>query len=231
MGGAKLKPSFWHYSGGLPYHWRALRYRKRLWRPFIELTQRWLEEWQVAEDKLLIVGPSAGYTLPLHWLARFRHIDILEPDPLARWLLHRRFPGIRFHSGEIDCFASSAGPAALREAYPKSAVLFSNVIGQVLGGEDSAQWHQELLMAMRGRSWATYHDVISTDVAPVFHEPVTRSEDSPLEDVLSCFWREPEIRLYDHACYRMVPQATSYGVWSITPSQHHLVAWNCMTVV
>lgn len=228
---ALLTPRLWHYSGGLYYHWRAFRYRQVLWAPFVAQVQVWLESWHVPEERLLIVGPSAGYTLSAHWLARFRRIDILEPDPFACWLLRRRFPGICFHQGSLDCFASSAGPEMLRKAYPDSAVLFSNVIGQQRRLESIAAWKEALLTSMRQQSWASYHDIISTSVAPAFTGSVRMRPDAPLEEVLSCFWRGGELSLYDHGCHPLLEQETCYATWSITPRQHHLVGWNCMIVV
>ena len=58
-------------TGGLIYHWRAWRYRRSLWRPFIEPLAIWLADWTPAERALLLVGPSAGYCLPAALLERF----------------------------------------------------------------------------------------------------------------------------------------------------------------
>jgi hypothetical protein len=214
------------------YHWRALRYRRALWRPFCEQTARWLQHWLPPEKILLIVGPSAGYTLPREWLTRFSRIDVLEPDPLARWLLARRFPGLDFHAGVIDCFASPDGPARLAQAYPGYAILFSNVICQVLDAGQAVAWRDALLTAMQGRSWATYHDVVSTTTPPRCAQSVESDAGISLESVLQHFWQAAMLEVYDHGGYRLVPQNTAYSVWSITPQQHHLVAWNayCMTV-
>lgn len=81
-------------SGGLTYHLRALRWRRRLWTPFRAQVAAWLAAWQPPCSELLLLGPSAGYTLDPAFLSRFAAIHAVEPDPLAHWLLRRRFPGL-----------------------------------------------------------------------------------------------------------------------------------------
>ena len=222
--------SLWLHSGGLIYHVRALRYRQRLWRPFCTQAARWLDSWHPPAENLLIVGPSAGYTLSGAWLARFQRIDVLEPDPLARWLLGRRFPGLQFHAGTLDCFTAPDGPAQLALAYPDHAILFANVIGQMLGDTLETEWLGALQIALRGRNWATYHDVISTDTPPACTRAVTRAAGAPLEEVMRDFWQVAALSVHDHGTFGVLPGDTGYAVWSITPHQHHLVAWNayCM---
>ena len=58
-------------TGGLVYHWRALRYRNSLWAPFRQAISRHLDAWDPPEKELVVLGPSAGYTLPPDFLERF----------------------------------------------------------------------------------------------------------------------------------------------------------------
>jgi len=231
----RLRSSLWHESGGLPYHWRALRWRCNLWRPFINQVGQWLDAWQPPEEQLLIVGASAGYSLSENWLKRFQRIDVLDPDPLAFWLLRRRFPQIKFQRGELDCLSSPQGLALIEEFYPLSAILFSNVIGQHIVGDAAAAansfWKEQFLETMRTRSWASYHDVISTQRPPERNNAVRMPGDATLEQVLSFFWNGGELPVYDHSTYRLYEADTAYTVWALTPRQHHLVGWICMTVV
>lgn len=222
-------------SGGLIYHARALRYRSSLWQVFIVQVSHWLADWQVPQTELVIVGPSAGYTLDAHFLARFARITILEPDPLARWLLGRRFPALRFEHDPLDCFAGIHGPAMLRAHFPEAAFLFSNVLGQLLGQLDP-RWPQALLDAMQGTSWASYHDLAVCSEAPVRKAMRALAQDERLEDVLAGFWmanappgRQKPLELHEHGSYDSLP-AQSCAVWSITPRQHHLVAWSSISV-
>lgn len=226
-----LRSQLWHASGGLVYHARAWRYRKTLWAPFLQQVEAWLEAWAPRQKQLLIVGPSAGYTLPGRWLARFERIDILEPDPLAQRLLRRRFPDSVFHAGNLDCFAQTQGPMQLVHAYPHSAILFSNVIGQIFENGPGAAWRTGLRNAMQGRCWASYHDIASCHTLPAHRQTVTLPAGSRLEDILRYFWDEREIAVYDHGCLDLADTQCTYGVWSITPRQHHIVGWCSSTVV
>lgn len=226
-----LRSQLWHASGGLVYHARAWRYRKTLWAPFLQQVEAWLDAWAPRQKQLLIVGPSAGYTLPERWLARFERIDILEPDPLARWLLRRRFPDCVFHAGNLDCFAQAEGPMQLAHTYPHSAILFSNVIGQMFEDGPTAAWRTGLRKAMRGRCWASYHDIASCHLAPAHRLTVTLPAGSRLEEILPHFWNEREIAVYDHGCLDLADTQCAYGIWPITPRQHHIVGWCSNTVV
>lgn len=48
-------------AGGLGYHWRAMRYRHRLWAPFISRVAGWLHAWQAPTTHLVIVGSSSDH--------------------------------------------------------------------------------------------------------------------------------------------------------------------------
>lgn len=215
-------------SGGLGYHWRALRYRRRLWQPFIAQIAHWLAAWQPPQTELVIIGPSAGYTLDAGFLARFAKVSILEPDPLARALLRRRFPAVRFQHGQLDCFAGLHGPLALRQHYPQAAFLFANSLGQQLAQLDP-RWPAQLQQAMQSCSWASYHDVVASSRAP--HTAIGRKFQTgeSLEQLLAAFWSGGELELFDHGSFGVLP-AQEHAAWAITPQQHHLVAWMSISV-
>lgn len=182
-------------SGGLSYHYLALRFSRTLWRPFRGDVARWLAEWAPRSRELVIFGSSAGYSLPAGFLARFERVIIVEPDPLARLLLRRRFPRARFEfssrfSGGRDLLApipeSEPGSTAKKAVeklktflgeYPNAAVLFANVIGQLplefphLSDELFASHLVAIRAAVQGRPWASYHDLLSTWARPRSFEP------------------------------------------------------------
>lgn len=216
-------------SGGLGYHWRALRYRHTLWRPFAAQVAHWLADWQPPQRELVLIGPSAGYTLNAEFLGRFRQIAVLEPDPLARWLLRKRFPSAPFSFDTLDCFAGLHGPLALRQQFPHAAFLFCNVIGQQLAGLD-ARWPASLQQALRDSSWASYHDVMASERAPRQTQMRPMKNGETLEEVLSGFWSGGEVlEIFDHGSFAALP-AQAHAIWSITPQQHHLVAWTSISV-
>ncbi|MGL4407279.1 MAG: hypothetical protein ACRCTU_02685, partial [Zoogloea sp.] len=63
-------PRLWlSTSGGLVYHLRAWRARRQ-WAAFHAQVAAWLAAWMPERHRLVLVGPSAGYALPLGFLAR-----------------------------------------------------------------------------------------------------------------------------------------------------------------
>jgi hypothetical protein len=217
-------------SGGLVYHWRALRYRQALWQPFVAQVAAWLASWQPPQRELVIVGPSAGYTLNAAFLARFDRVTVLEPDPLARWLLQRRFAAIRFEYAELDCLGGLEGLQMLAASFPHAALLFSNVLGQKLADLPAA-WPTALQRAMQGHSWASYHDVMASARAPMRTEAREMKAGETLEEVLAGFWSAAggELEIFDHGSFGRLP-AQAHAAWSLTPQQHHLVAWSSIRV-
>lgn len=158
-------------SGGLLYHIRAWREGRR-WDPFRAEVRAWLESWEIPTERLILLGPSAGHTLPTPWLGRFDHVDAFDLDPLAPWLFRRAHPGvtIRFHRRDVfwrDQRLSLAPlDEILNEAPSGTPVLFVNVLGQLLleGDAGESEW-RDFLHALRrrldGRAWASYHDLFT----------------------------------------------------------------------
>ena len=158
-------------SGGLVYHWRALRHGHK-WRPFREQIADWLQNWPPRSKQLLLIGPSAGYTLPTEWLAKFEQVVAYDLDPLApalfRWQ-HAKVP-IRFEKQDMFWHQGNLSLRSLQKAlrdHPDAAMLFSNVLGQVLleGQASESQWYsflKDLRRQLQGREWASYHDLFST---------------------------------------------------------------------
>ena len=219
-----------HPSGGLIYHLRALRFRRNLWMPFHAHVLRWITDWRPATDQLVLVGPSGGYALSSQFLARFDKVTIIEPDPLARLILRRRFP---FASFELDGDSSLAMPGGLGRLavrHPHAAILFCNLLGQQLIGEprgfDRRSWLAQLAPALTGQPWASWHDIISTEDKPRHFERLSRPHADPIESVCSHFWSNHELEVHDHNSYGLCPdRARQYAIWAMTPREFHLVEW------
>lgn len=145
-------------SGGVPYHLKAWRYRRTCWESHLEGTRAFLESWNPPERSLILIGPSAGYSLPTEWFARFDRILAFEPDRLGRYLFERD------HGLKPEWVGSSfafGAPRALDVARdPAAAVLFSNLLGQIpiRGVGSLGRW---LKTELEGRNWASFHDVLS----------------------------------------------------------------------
>jgi hypothetical protein len=229
----RLRSHWLHASGGLFWHLRALRYRKRLWRPFCNEVQRWLREWQPPTDKLIIVGPSAGYTLNADFLQRWQEIVVLEPDPLARRLLRWRYPDARWRFESLDVLSNIDDLAWLGERFAKHAILFSNVLGQIAPRDEAVSqiWQRRLREILRGHHWASYHDVISTSRQPAALLAQVPSEEA-LDHLVARFWHGGELEIVDHGTFglgkcesRSSFSNNSYCIWRLRPRQYHLVEW------
>jgi hypothetical protein len=159
-------------TGGLTYHYRALRYKK-LWQPFCDQVERWLSEWSPQKNQLVLIGPSAGYTLPREFLATFNQLIIVDPDPAAFLLFQSRFtlPAVWLREDFFGLAAKVASPAKINELFarfPQAAFLFCNILGQVpviLRERKYAQIEEymrdlgtELRAAQSRVSMASYHD-------------------------------------------------------------------------
>lgn len=160
-------------SGGIYYHLRAWRYRS-LWRHFTEQVREWLEEWRPAKVRrgdLLLLGPSAGYTLPREWLKQYARIIAVDVDPVAPYLFQKLHPEctVEFVAENIFWRNGRLTLEPLKNIFmenPTADILFSNVLGQVLleGRVSENEWLnflKDLRGLLEGRTWASYHDLRS----------------------------------------------------------------------
>jgi len=210
-----------HASGGLRYHLRARRHADNLWVPFLDRVADWLGAWQPSARRLVLVGPSAGYTLPAAFLHRFREVVAHEPDPLARFLLRRRIghPALSFE-GAVDDLT------ALASQHPDAAFLFCNLLGQDWTGRPAHVWQPMFADALHGRAWASYHEVASSTRAPDW-PGVPRYDACPdFESLMAGFWSGGELVVEDHGTHGLCPHLPrEYTFWRFLPERHHLIEW------
>lgn len=152
-------------AGGFFYHWIAFRFRKNLWKPFISQVEKWLNSWNPPRHRLIIVGPSAGYSLPTEWLNQFDSLLLIDPDPSARKKFAKIHPNLKkrpdwiIHSIFEDPDLAS-WKTTVRANNP-SAILFSNFLGQLKYAEISVPARDFILSIPKGTPWASYHDRFS----------------------------------------------------------------------
>lgn len=224
-------------AGGLRYHWRALNYSSTLWRPFRDALSGWLSEWQPPEDKIILIGPSAGYCLDQAFLSAFSQVIIVEPDPLARLLFAWRHQPKslvalrdRFFTANEEC-ARLEGLSSLLARFPDRAVLFCNFLGQLrllLDDKDEVKvlnsWKKHLPQQMSGRSWASFHDRYSGPLQPMMQQPLLAPHCLEEKDCLArCYTSGGE--LFDHFSTGFFPTQTehAYFKWQLTPGHWHLI--------
>lgn len=219
-------------AGGLRYHWRARRYAHR-WSPFVESLAQWLAAWRPDADELLLVGPSAGWCLPDDVLRRFTRIDVLEPDPIARVLLARRARRLGREIVAHDRDYLTGDPddvAALGRDFPRHALLFCNVLGQVRflrpeleDDERNRVWKDALMTALDGRAWATFHDRLSGALAPRL-DPVATSDAAMSDEALAAACYDGDGELSTHGTDGLFPHLPRrYLAWELIPGRHHLI--------
>ncbi len=218
----KPMPYLFHPSGGLLYHLRAWRWRRTLWAQFHAEVRAWLSAWRPKSPHLVLIGPSGGYALCAEFLARFTRISVLEPDPLARWLLRRRFPSAPLHWEVGGTLARTGGFDRLAAAYPDAALLFCNLLGQELQGQaadfNRGAWLAELEQALRGRSWASWHDLVSTARAPTGRPPSCSGHAIALEELLGHYWLGGRLEFLDHETASLCPAAPRrHTIWHLAP--------------
>ena len=235
-------------AGGLVYHLRALRFRRTLWAPFEQALATWLDAWEPGSDSVLLVGPSAGYCLTDRFVARFREVVVLEPDPVARLMLARRLARLRV--GRVRMRADDLlvrgllGPGqpghdlcALLEDDPTRAVLFCNLLGQVrflLSEEAFEPWAEafrsRVLPALATRSWRSFHDRVSGVIAPALGAEETSACALDDDALIARFYGEPPVsrgtvELVDHLTAALWPPslARRYFGWEVVPGRFHLI--------
>jgi len=227
-------------AGGLRYHARAFAAGK-LWAPFRAALAEWLSEFALSEQ-VILVGPSAAHCVPDAFFRRFSRVIALEPDPIAGFLLRRRFMRLKLPEPRIEradlllrpLLDGSAGLVELMAEEPSSSVVFCNVLGQthfMLPDDDFARFkrafRERLVPALGARGWLSFHDRFSSALAPAFTAPErvpARLED---EAVLRKLYGSAERRgeLLDHDTEGFFPAALghAYFSWEIARGFHHLI--------
>lgn len=231
-------------AGGVNYHLRARRHGKKLWEPFRWSLGEWLLGWAPPEPNLVLVGPSAGYNLQPFLFERFERVVVLEPDPIARWLFRRRLarapldrrPRLEFRAND-HLVRHPERLLPLLESVEPSAILFANVLGQIMMLLDAEAPGAELegvksgvRAAVRGRSWASFHDRVSgllpPDVEGIAASPRRWSDREVLERAYHAApGTGPVVELDDHYSEGFFPEELPhcYLRWELEPGSYHLI--------
>lgn len=157
-------------SGGFFYHYTAFRFLFS-WKDFKKQLWEFLKSWHLYHKNLLLIGPSAGYTLDKSFLKSFKKIHIIEPDPFAYYIFKLRFPGLKCswdakdHFGFLSKKYQKGQLQKVLSQFNDYNVLFCNLLGQIplLIKEEGYLnlWKQDLLESLSHISWASYHDIFS----------------------------------------------------------------------
>ncbi len=233
-------------TGGIGYHYLALRFRHNLWQDYLKFIQEFLFSLQwfssSKSKKLLLLGPSAGYTLPTHWLKGFNEIQAIDFDPLAPFLFKQIHGPLPIRWTKENFFSDSSQDwridrlLALRQSFPDHLWFFTNLIGQLpltlkkmsLHKEEQwfhwrRDWHQVLLE----RNWISLHDIFSVpfgirSIAPFSQKWQTVSKEELIQNVLKA--REKAV-VTDHLTHGLFPVQTrkELALWRIQPHQTQII--------
>jgi hypothetical protein len=214
-------------SGGLPYHLKALRFKKDLWDSHEAGVASFLDAWNPRAKNLILVGPSGGYSLPTEWLKRFQVIKAVEPDFLARIICEtrhqikpewyrRKYP---FHDPDALVLLKDSD----------AAILFCNLLGQI-EIKSTTRLRKTLEHSLQGREWASYHDALSGDAVEFDLEDAPRKRAS-LAQMKSWIYvkgpRSGPIKVNAHYAPELFQFRDDlnfrYWQWRITPHYTHLI--------
>lgn len=234
-------------AGGVFWHLEAWRFSRHRWRPFRRRLRGWLESWRPSERRLLLIGPSAGWVLDRRLFERFDSVVAVDPDPLASWLFHRRFRQAEVVFSREDFLGPREDALrterldALFETYPGHAVLFCNILSQLPGLYPEATgavsdppvdaprfvaFKARLRQHLAARSWASFHDRLSSTSAPAQDVIALEGELTSMELAECCFAPDPGVALevYDHQLSGIAPSLPRHLIdWPRRPGLHHVV--------
>jgi hypothetical protein len=238
-----MPPAWLNPAGGLRYHVRALL-GSRAWAPFQKALSAWLRDFQPSVTRAVLVGPSAGYSFPDEFLRRFSSVIVLEPDPIAGFLLQRRLrrlgvQSVRLESRDLlikPLLQGSDGLAELLAADPRASLVFGNVLGQTrfLCGEADferfkSEFRARVVPLLASRAWLSFHDRLSGALSPRFEAPYrapARLDDAAV--LRNLYPTEPggtPVELFDHQSEGFFPSHLphTYFDWPIDRARHHLI--------
>lgn len=243
-------------TGGLRWHVRALR-QQREWAQFVAWVagvweQRELTVHNPSTPKkegnihpLLLLGPSAGWTLPAPLLAGFDPLIAVDVDPFAPLLFRTRFRGGLKNRTLIwlkQDFMQHLPD--LLNRWPDAIVMFANCLGQQGLLHDSSETAESgidrLTVLLTGRRWFSYHDRLSftltRPMTPGTAEAIRASLESlqPAQcldsavlagRILPLLPSPPPAGFSDHLTTRLLPPGVlrRYALLPVTSRQIHVV--------
>ena len=167
-------------TGGLFYFIRAYRYKKKLWKSYLDQVAKKIQNDFQESKKIILVGPSAGFSFSKKWIKQFEEVICVDIDPFACLLFKMRFESEKIKWVRKNLFFDSKGKEIGRgffdflEKHPNHAVLFCNFLGQMklLISDSEAEslklkkFFMNLPSQMTKRTWASFHDKLSGELKP-----------------------------------------------------------------
>lgn len=218
-------------SGGLVWHWRAL-WRRRYWMDFIDAVAAELDLWHPPQQKLLLLGPSAGWCLPSDFLARYKEINAIDLDPLAERIFRFNHGRALNNAGTKLAFSLDnifTSFDAILERFSDHAILFPNMLGQHLyhvADTDAARVEIEAVKEkLASRYWASIHDRLSGKIRSGAPLPVPFSTREALTPESLAIKLGLTGEWVDHLTTHVLPEGTERRLvgWRLLDNWMHIV--------
>ena len=231
-------------AGGLYYHLKAWRYKRKLWPPFITSINNFLCNWVPQNRNLVIFGGSGGYCLSPEFLSQFSNIVLIDPDPLAGIIFSARFQitiQVVQKNYLTDELNEQTSPFdQIMQDFPNHAFLFSNILGQL---PYLTNWQndrtvyvdsikQSLASLIRTREWASFHDLLSfhfKTAHPLLCWPLLIKASSN-EEIINNMQRQNQMRphnihVVDHLTENLFAstERKEKFYWQRTPHSLHII--------
>lgn len=221
-------------SGGLFYHYLALKYKNSLWSCYKKNLNKLIIDLKFPTEKIILVGPSGGYALDADWVNQFSEVLVAEPDGLALKILSKK----------IKDFKAIESPVSLDilncKKFSKHAkthtFIFCNLLGQLytiyhdLGGDESSfeQWKELLALKLSEINFVSFHDVFSITSKNNLDSGML-TEAKTVSDCLQMIklnnLGNKMLQLTDHRTEGLFPEArpAKYLFWQMTPQNYHIM--------
>ena len=233
-------------SGGLVYHYSAFRHRKFTWKNYRENVESWLLSWPQRQGSLLLIGPSAGYSLSSLFLSQYEEVTAIDPDPMAQYLFKKNHSLKNLNWQRRDAFNSPNlkwNPEGLQKTlddFPNHNILFCNVLGQLplifpelTHSHVWSAWQKSFQAALKGRKWASYHDLYSfpmkfrhldLDIIKKWERDQDTEDTQYLEKLLAHLPRTKSWSIADHCTKNLFPIGRRrLFAWQRLPNALHIV--------
>ncbi|MDB2426051.1 hypothetical protein N9W41_00740 [bacterium] len=213
-------------TGGLFYHYKAFKYKNKYWKSFKHEINKWALSWPQKNNRLLIIGSSAGYTLEDEFLNRYSEVHCIDLDKLAPALFNALHKNKNYKlTWDSKNYLKDLELLQKKLNSDKQDILFSNILGQLPLAVENWETHQQSFISqlhqiLKTEHWASYHDLYSSETKP------NLSDNTVTLDPQSIFNSNKRPKpVIDHMTKNFFTNGTKkdYFVWQIEPKYYHLI--------
>ncbi len=220
-------------TGGVLYHYLALKHRNHLWNPFKSSLSRFINGLSTDSNKLVLIGPSGGYCLPQKFITKLNKIEAFDPDLLAKIIFNSRHSPINIKWHSRDCLVNdqSSNFQILNQFKPSHIILLSNIYGQMRCLFKSERlynsWKVNFLNLIKGFEFISYHDIYSFKSTFKLNSTLNKTYNSfdLLKNDLVLYSKTQKIEFVDHLTHDDFDfvKKKVYFLWELHPNNYHII--------